>query len=53
MAEKAKESEKELKTKQVQITKFHPLIAHEVDERPILEESKALELIEKGYAKAV
>ncbi|MCF0060125.1 hypothetical protein MUK70_12815 [Dyadobacter chenwenxiniae] len=42
-----------IKTKQVEITKFHPLMAHEVGEQPILTEEKALEWIEKGYAKAV
>lgn len=41
------------KTKQVEIIKFHPLVAHEVGEQPILTEEKADELIEKKYAKAV
>lgn len=43
----------DIKTKQVEITKFHPLMVHEVGEQPILEESKAEEWIEKGYAKAI
>lgn len=47
------EEVKEIKTKQVRIIKFHPLVAHEVGERPILEESKANELIEKKYAEAI
>lgn len=51
MAEKTQEYTG--KTKKVQIVKFHPLIAHEVDETPILTEEKANELIEKKYAKEV
>lgn len=41
------------KTKQVEIIKFHPLVAHEVGEQPILTEEKADELIEKKNAKAI
>ncbi|SDE82773.1 hypothetical protein SAMN04487996_107112 [Dyadobacter soli] len=41
------------KTKQVEIIKFHPLVAHEVGDQPILTEEKANELIEKKYAKAL
>ena len=51
MAEQAQEYKG--KTKQVEIIKFHPLVAHEVGETPILTEEKANELIEKKYAKAV
>lgn len=55
MAEQSKASEPTSeykgKTKQVEIIKFHPLIAHEVGEQPILTEEKANELIEKKYAK--
>lgn len=55
MAEKAKAAGEaaEIKTKQVEIIKFHPLVAHEVGEQPILTEEKANELIEKKYAKAL
>jgi hypothetical protein len=56
MAEEKKETtavKSDLKTKQVEIIKFHPLIAHEVEDRPILTEDKANELIKKGYAKEV
>lgn len=53
MAEKTTEVVKEIKTKQVEIIKFHPLVAHEVGEQPILEEWKADELIENKYAKAI
>ncbi|ACT96700.1 hypothetical protein [Dyadobacter fermentans] len=49
---KATKAEK-VKTKQVEIIKFHPLVAHEVGEQPILTEEKADELIEKKYAKAL
>ena len=41
------------KTKQVEIVKFHPLVAHEVGEKPVLTEEKADELIEKKYARAL
>jgi hypothetical protein len=51
MAEKSQEYAG--KTKKVEIIKFHPLIAHEVGETPVLTEEKANELIEKKYAKEV
>ena len=50
-AEDSKESGPKLK--QVEIIKFHPLIAHEVEDKPFLTEEKAKELIEKKYAKEV
>ncbi len=40
-------------TKKVKIIKFHPLVAHDLNEVAILEEAKANELIEKGYAEEV
>jgi len=42
-----------VKTKQVEILKFHPLVAHEVGDQPILEEETAKKLIEMKYAKAL
>jgi hypothetical protein len=51
MAEETKKTEtkitfeetpvKEVKTKQVEIIKFHPLVAHEVGDQPFLEEKTA------------
>ena len=43
----------EVKTKQVEIIKFHPLVAHEVGDQPFLEEKTAAKLIEMKYAKAL
>lgn len=51
MAETAQEYKG--KTKQVEIIKFHPLVAHEVGEQPILTEETANDLIERKYAKAI
>ncbi|MCE6992097.1 hypothetical protein [Dyadobacter sp. CY323] len=42
-----------VKTKQVEILKFHPFVAHEIGEQPFLEEGTADRLIEIGYAKAL
>lgn len=56
MAEKEsteKEAKSTVKTKKVEIIKFHPKVAHDVKETPTLTEEKANELIEKGYAKAL
>lgn len=57
MAEQAKSGQEPQeykgKTKQVEIIKFHPLVAHEVGEQPILTEEKANELIEGKYAKTL
>ncbi|MCE7038987.1 hypothetical protein [Dyadobacter sp. CY312] len=56
MAEKEateKDVKSNVKTKKVEIIKFHPMIAHDVKETPTLTEEKANELIEKGYARAL
>jgi hypothetical protein len=53
MAQKAKDADQEIKLKQVEIIKFHPLVVHEVGEQPFLAEEKANELIEKKYARAI
>lgn len=50
---KATDENGEIKTKQVEIIKFHPLVAHDVGDTPIMEEAFADELIEKKFAKAV
>ncbi|MCF2443648.1 hypothetical protein L0657_06745 [Dyadobacter sp. CY345] len=41
------------KTQQIEIIKFHPLVAHEVGEQPIVREETAKDLIERKFAKAI
>ncbi len=50
---KAKVKEVSGETMQVEIIKFHPLVAHEVGEEPILTKETAEDLIERGFARAV
>lgn len=54
MAEtKQKAETKSDETMQVEIIKFHPLVAHEVGEEPILTKETAESLIQRKYAKPV
>ena len=50
---KEKIDEKDIKTKKVEIIKFHPLVAHDIGDEAALEEEMANKLIEMKYAKAV